>query len=131
MSNAELILATTTMLYTPTVGQNCSENEYQCADRHCIALSAVCDQTVDCPDESDERGCNQSTKSYSQPNGTNVTESLIELDLDVICTKNEFTCRNGQCIQQNLQCDGRADCSDSSDEANCRSSSMFFVYSYY
>ena len=32
------------------------------------------------------------------------------------CNDNEFTCRNGDCIAANRECDGREDCSDRSDE---------------
>ncbi|XP_015521100.2 modular serine protease [Neodiprion lecontei] len=32
------------------------------------------------------------------------------------CGENQFACRNGECIASELLCDGRADCSDQSDE---------------
>ncbi|XP_020709242.2 modular serine protease-like isoform X1 [Athalia rosae] len=32
------------------------------------------------------------------------------------CNENQFTCQNGDCIPSELLCDGRADCSDQSDE---------------
>lgn len=34
----------------------------------------------------------------------------------VPCTKNEFRCRNGQCIPSHWHCDNEKDCNDGSDE---------------
>lgn len=36
---------------------------------------------------------------------------------------NETSCRNGACIPRNFVCDGKIDCSDSTDEVNCDISS--------
>jgi hypothetical protein len=33
-----------------------------------------------------------------------------------VCSDNQFTCNNGQCISDDKQCDGNVDCSDKSDE---------------
>lgn len=38
----------------------------------------------------------------------------------VTCSSREFTCDNQQCVDARAKCDGRYDCSDYSDEANCR-----------
>ncbi|CAH1274043.1 CSMD3 [Branchiostoma lanceolatum] len=35
------------------------------------------------------------------------------------CSPDEFTCRDGDCINMTLSCDGTRDCSDGSDEINC------------
>lgn len=39
----------------------------------------------------------------------------------IVCDLNHgrFTCANGQCVNASNVCDGRAHCSDRSDEANC------------
>jgi len=36
-----------------------------------------------------------------------------------LCGKDEYRCGNGQCIKNILQCNGRPDCWDSSDETEC------------
>ena len=41
-------------------------------------------------------------------------------DNSTICDKdNEFSCRNGECIDIAYECDMESDCSDGSDEAHC------------
>ena len=35
------------------------------------------------------------------------------------CTEDEFTCRDGNCINMTLRCDGNKHCEDSSDEEDC------------
>ncbi|CAH2223822.1 jg27864, partial [Pararge aegeria aegeria] len=46
-----------------------------------------------------------------------------ELTSDLIysdgCFENQFTCRDGTCINSMFACDGHADCNDRSDEENC------------
>nr|XP_027217311.1 low-density lipoprotein receptor-related protein 8-like [Penaeus vannamei] len=36
-----------------------------------------------------------------------------------IMFEGEFSCLNGQCVAENLRCDGEHDCDDQSDEVNC------------
>jgi len=40
----------------PQVDQ-CEDDEYQCGDGSCIDIDGRCDDSYDCPDESDERDC--------------------------------------------------------------------------
>ena len=37
------------------------------------------------------------------------------------CQQDQFTCSNGECISQSLYCNDAVNCSDGSDEVNCRS----------
>lgn len=37
-----------------------------------------------------------------------------------VCDSGEFQCTNGQCINLDWRCDGTKDCTDDSDELNCR-----------
>ena len=36
------------------------------------------------------------------------------------CSKEEFTCDNGSCVPMSSRCDGKSDCSDEADEAECK-----------
>ena len=40
----------------------------------------------------------------------------------------EFTCDNGQCIPGHLQCSGKPECNDESDEKQCRK--YFFIINF-
>jgi hypothetical protein len=42
-----------------------------------------------------------------------------------LCSAAEFRCEDGQCIPEEKRCDTRTDCSDGSDELDCR---MFHLY---
>ena len=35
------------------------------------------------------------------------------------CAGDEFTCNNGECIDERRRCNSRVDCSDRSDEDGC------------
>jgi hypothetical protein len=39
-----------------------------------------------------------------------------------VCSHDEFRCEDGQCIPKEKRCDSRTDCSDGSDELDCRMS---------
>ncbi|XP_048256923.1 uncharacterized protein LOC124140301 isoform X3 [Haliotis rufescens] len=43
------------------------------------------------------------------------------------CPSGSYHCTNGQCINQNLVCDGDDDCGDASDERNCASRCKYYL----
>ncbi|VDP18282.1 unnamed protein product, partial [Soboliphyme baturini] len=47
------------------------------------------------------------------------------------CVKDEHFCLNGKCVSSSARCDGHADCSDFSDEANCAGIKRNAVRAYY
>ena len=41
------------------------------------------------------------------------------------CSESDFTCLNGQCIDDYLRCNGVPDCDDKSDEDDCKYGNLF------
>jgi low density lipoprotein-related protein 2 len=73
----------------------CKEGQFQCTNRNCTLVTAICDGRNDCGDMSDEENCEHE------------------------CSEHEFKCRkSGRCIHGAWKCDGDADCMDGSDEAD-------------
>uniref|UniRef100_A0A3Q2QM79 Low density lipoprotein receptor-related protein 6 n=1 Tax=Fundulus heteroclitus TaxID=8078 RepID=A0A3Q2QM79_FUNHE len=72
----------------------CSESEFQCDSRQCVALGLRCNGEVDCQDGSDESKCER-------------------------CPADQFSCSDGRCIGKHKKCDHNMDCSDNSDEIGC------------
>ncbi|KAJ8043392.1 Atrial natriuretic peptide-converting enzyme [Holothuria leucospilota] len=73
--------------------RSCNGDEFQCADGTCVDLFYRCDIYLDCPDDSDEIGCD-----CSQIEG--------------------FRCGDGLCIWKEWKCDNEPDCFDGSDEGS-------------
>ena len=72
----------------------CKEGQFQCTNRNCTLVTAICDGRNDCGDMSDEENCEHQ------------------------CPEHEFKCvKSGRCIHGAWKCDGDADCMDGSDEA--------------
>ena len=71
-------------------------NQFACKSGACISKTKRCNSHYDCPDRSDEEGCDKKE-----------------------CNSNEFECHEGACISKYQVCDGHNDCSDGSDESNC------------
>ena len=66
---------------------------FQCTNKNCTLLTALCDGNDDCGDNSDEALCAHD------------------------CPDNMFKCRTtGKCILGAWKCDGDKDCDDGSDE---------------
>ena len=78
---------------------NCTVDEFQCSNGDCIQKRWVCDGTADCPDQSDETRCGNSS-------------------LDLTCNpRTELRCgQTGQCLDIKWKCDGERDCPDGTDE---------------
>ncbi|OXB70712.1 UNVERIFIED_CONTAM: hypothetical protein H355_006105 [Colinus virginianus] len=81
----------------------CGPYESLCQSGQCVPRGWVCDSEADCPDGSDELGCNRS------------------------CALGHFPCALGaHCIHYDLLCDGVPHCPDRSDESddNCGSTQI-------
>ncbi|XP_072186520.1 SCO-spondin [Excalfactoria chinensis] len=86
-----------------TAAPACGPYEFPCQSGQCVPRGWVCDSEADCPDGSDERGCNQS------------------------CPLGHFPCALGaHCIHYEHLCDGIPHCPDHSDESddNCGSTQI-------
>ena len=77
---------------------------HTCATHMCILKSYICDGISDCPDQSDEHGCDY----MKYTNNTSF-----------VCVDLYYHCRSEECIPRDQQCDGQADCYDGSDELYC------------
>lgn len=137
-------------LSLPPAAKNCTDDEFQCSNGQCIAVSFVCDKDKDCSDGSDETSCPTATcgPNAFQCNNTVCVPRLWACDGDADCadgsdewpqncggrdtkptTKpcgpHEFHCGSGECIHRSWSCDGGKDCQDNSDETNCSEWKVF------
>ncbi|XP_066260113.1 basement membrane-specific heparan sulfate proteoglycan core protein isoform X1 [Euwallacea similis] len=124
--------------------QSCAAVEFTCADGSCVYAGFRCDGVYDCPDDSDERGCDSNEMTTTTrphlpspcyPNqiqcrdGTCVNGARCDRTYDCLdgtdeencqyCEPSMFQCRSGGCIDLRLKCDRLNDCKDGSDEENC------------
>lgn len=92
----------------------CPDYAFRCKYGACINGDAVCNGVQDCVDNSDE----------TQPQCTRTSENNNQTARPVQCRANQFTCDNGQCINNIDVCDGNKNCADGSDEVFARCGSL-------
>ncbi|XP_063837033.1 modular serine protease-like [Ostrinia nubilalis] len=95
-------------------GNQCPPNAYRCHYGACVDRSALCTGVEDCADDDEaSTRCNNKTKAFSTRDKRDVSGRWKR---QAGCSKNEWQCRYGTCIDFYGKCDGIRDCPDGSDE---------------
>ncbi|XP_067214275.1 basement membrane-specific heparan sulfate proteoglycan core protein isoform X33 [Linepithema humile] len=83
----------------PSEPGQCTASQFMCvSDRRCVPQSSICNGIPECRDGSDEHNCAQ----------------------EASCSREEWRCKNNDCIPRHRRCDRRIDCPyDDSDELGC------------
>ena len=83
----------------------------------CINATFVCDGDFDCPDHSDEKRCGN---IYALCPSIQMTFITSHVGIEPKCSSLQFKCStNNQCIDTDLVCDEKWDCSQGEDEISC------------
>nr|AZN28756.1 vitellogenin receptor [Colaphellus bowringi] len=85
---------------------DCMEGEFRCHNRKCIPVQWMCDGIDDCGDNSEE------TKEVCLKKN----QTMQELSVVHTSCEEGFRCKNGDCLDLSLVCNGNHDCYDGSDE---------------
>ncbi|GLH00683.1 Modular serine protease, partial [Gryllus bimaculatus] len=97
--------------------ESCGENMFKCKSGECVSAALVCNGERNCEDRSDETSetCINNVipilASYLNPPLTSYIDQ---------CPPQLFRCDNGNCIPHDKKCNSFRDCSDGSDEKDCK-----------
>lgn len=106
-------------------GTSCAALQFACAaSRRCIPAAWRCDGARDCgpSDPSDELDCGECAAPRLYPRlapTPRYTSRALRVAEQQECTDMMYRCASGGCVPWEYYCDGRADCSDASEERGC------------